>query len=60
MYTDLVPHNFDYEHQQLMADYERRILELVKAHENESQELRQRHNDKVEELLQRIAEINKR
>ncbi|XP_017786516.1 PREDICTED: myosin-11 isoform X2 [Nicrophorus vespilloides] len=50
----------DLQYEELMAEYEKRIQELVKSHENESQDQRQKHNDKVEELLQRIAEINKR
>lgn len=43
-----------------MAEYERRIQELVRTHEEESHNLKQKHNDKVEELLQRLTEINSR
>ncbi|RZC38071.1 myosin heavy chain, clone 203 [Asbolus verrucosus] len=48
------------EHTNLILEYEKKIQELVKTHEEESYQLKQKHNDKVEELLQRITEINKR
>ncbi|XP_060523308.1 protein quick-to-court isoform X2 [Cylas formicarius] len=48
------------EHSRLIVEYERRIQELVRTHEEDTYHLRQRHNDKVEELLQRITEINAR
>lgn len=44
----------------LILEYEKRLQELVKTHEEESHQLKQKHNDKVEELLQRITEINQR
>jgi chromosome segregation ATPase len=44
----------------LILEYEKRLQELVKTHEEESYQLKQRQNDKIEELLQRITEINKR
>lgn len=48
------------EHTNLIVEYEKRLQELVKTHEEESYQMKQKHNDKVEELLQRITEINKR
>jgi chromosome segregation ATPase len=48
------------EHTSLILEYEKRLQELVKTHEEESYQLKQRQNDKIEELLQRITEINKR
>lgn len=48
------------EHHRLINEYELKIQELVREHENESHLLKQKHNDKVEELLQRISEINAR
>lgn len=48
------------EHTNLILEYERRLQELVKTHEEETYQLKQKHNDKIEELLQRITEINKR
>lgn len=41
-------------------EYEKRIQELIRTHEEETYHLKQKHNDKVEELLQRITEINGR
>lgn len=58
--VDLSPKSFDRERDQLVAEYERRIQELVRTHEEDSHTLKQRHNDKVEELLQRLTEINTR
>lgn len=43
-----------------MLEYENRIQELVRTHEEESFQMKQKHNDKVDELLQRINEINTR
>lgn len=48
------------EHTNLILEYEKRLQELVKTHEEESYQLKQKHNDKIEELLQRITDINKR
>ncbi|XP_044272437.1 myosin-11 isoform X2 [Tribolium madens] len=48
------------EHTNLILEYERRLQELVKTHEEETHQLKQKHNDKIEELLERITEINKR
>lgn len=48
------------EHTNLILEYEKRLQELVKMHEEESYQLKQKHNDKIEELLQRITDINKR
>lgn len=50
----------DSEHTKLIMEYERRLQELVRTHEEESYQLKQKHNDKIEELLQRITEINTR
>lgn len=50
----------DSEHSKLIMEYEKRLQELVRTHEEESYHLKQKHNDKVEELLQRITEINAR
>lgn len=58
--ANMLLRDLECEHQELMSEYEKRIQNLVKAHETESQEARQKHNDKVDELLQRIAEINKK
>lgn len=58
--VDLGPYEFDGEHHRLINEYEIRIQELVKTHEDESHLLKQKHNDKVEELLLRISEINAR
>ncbi|XP_050302282.1 protein quick-to-court isoform X2 [Anthonomus grandis grandis] len=48
------------EQSKLIMEYEKRIQELVRMHEEETYHLKQKHNDKVEELLQRITEINAR
>ncbi|CAH1180364.1 unnamed protein product [Phaedon cochleariae] len=48
------------EYKQLMKEYERRIQELVRTHEEESLQMKQKHNDRVEELLERITDINTR
>ncbi|VEN51818.1 unnamed protein product [Callosobruchus maculatus] len=48
------------ERSKLIMEYEKRLQELVRTHEEESYQLKQKHNDKVEELLQRITEINTR
>ncbi|XP_076249886.1 protein quick-to-court-like isoform X2 [Rhynchophorus ferrugineus] len=48
------------EQSKLIMEYEKRIQELIRAHEEETYHLKQKHNDKVEELLQRITEINAR
>lgn len=50
----------DEEHTRIVIEYEKRLQELIKMHEEESNQLKQKHNDKVEELLQRITEINSR
>lgn len=50
----------DAEHTKIIMEYERRLQELVRTHEEESYQLKQKHNDKIEELLQRITEINTR
>ncbi|XP_018570332.1 myosin-9 isoform X2 [Anoplophora glabripennis] len=50
----------DSEHTKIIMEYERRLQELVRTHEDESYQLKQKHNDKIEELLQRITEINTR
>lgn len=55
---DFVDH--DEEHTRIVMEYERRLQELIKTHEEESYQLKQKHNDKIEELLQRITEINTR
>ncbi|XP_066261474.1 protein quick-to-court-like isoform X1 [Euwallacea similis] len=48
------------EQSKLIMEYEKRIQELVRTHEEDTYHLKQKHNDKVEELLQRITEINAR
>ncbi|KAL1494224.1 hypothetical protein ABEB36_009852 [Hypothenemus hampei] len=48
------------EQSKLIMEYEKRLQELVRTHEEETYHLKQKHNDKVEELLQRITEINAR
>ncbi|XP_030751301.1 uncharacterized protein LOC115878832 isoform X2 [Sitophilus oryzae] len=48
------------EQSKLIIEYEKRIQELIRAHEEETYHLKQKHNDKVEELLLRITEINAR
>lgn len=48
------------EQSELILEYERRLQELIKTHEEEAFQMRQKHNDKIEELLQRISEINSR
>ncbi|XP_044759605.1 uncharacterized protein LOC123317241 isoform X2 [Coccinella septempunctata] len=46
--------------QNLILEYEKRIQELIKLHEEENYHLKQKHNDKIEELLSRIGDINQR
>lgn len=58
--VDLGPTDFQAERNRLINEYELRVQELVRAHENESHHLKQKHNEKVEELLHRISEINTR
>ncbi|KAJ8953578.1 hypothetical protein NQ318_003000, partial [Aromia moschata] len=48
------------ERHKLIMEYEKRLQELVRTHEDESYQMKQKHNDKVEELLQRITDINTR
>ncbi|CAH0564642.1 unnamed protein product [Brassicogethes aeneus] len=50
----------DSEHSKLIMEYEKRLQELVRTHEEENYQLKQKHNDKIEELLERITEINSR
>lgn len=46
--------------QNLILEYEKRIQELIKVHEEENYQMKQKHNDKIEELLSRIGDINQR
>ncbi|KAL3272764.1 hypothetical protein HHI36_014225 [Cryptolaemus montrouzieri] len=46
--------------QKLIQEYEKRIQELIRAHEEESCQMKQKQNDKIEELLVRIGDINQR
>ncbi|KAK9885397.1 hypothetical protein WA026_010892 [Henosepilachna vigintioctopunctata] len=46
--------------QKLILEYEKRIQELIKVHEEENYQIKQKHNDKIEELLARIGDINQR
>ncbi|CAG9763128.1 unnamed protein product [Ceutorhynchus assimilis] len=48
------------EQSKLIMEYEKRIQELVRTHEEDTYHLKQKHNNKIEELLQRITEINAR
>ncbi|XP_045475913.1 putative leucine-rich repeat-containing protein DDB_G0290503 isoform X2 [Harmonia axyridis] len=46
--------------QKLILEYEKRIQELIKIHEEENYQMKQKQNDKIEELLARIGDINQR
>ncbi|KAF5291443.1 hypothetical protein FQR65_LT01754 [Abscondita terminalis] len=54
------PKDAQTEQQRLVVEYERRLQELVKTHEEECYQMKQKHNDKVDELLQRLSEVNTR
>ncbi|KAG5899768.1 hypothetical protein JTB14_006104 [Gonioctena quinquepunctata] len=58
--TDFETTEYDSERNKLIEEYERRIQELVRTHEEDTLQMKQKHNDKIEELLQRITEINTR
>ncbi|XP_018327955.1 uncharacterized protein LOC108738852 isoform X2 [Agrilus planipennis] len=58
--ANLGPRDVESEHNRLIVEYERRIQELVRTHEEDCHQMKQKHNDKVEELLQRLSEINAR
>nr|XP_023029339.1 uncharacterized protein LOC111517416 isoform X1 [Leptinotarsa decemlineata]XP_023029340.1 uncharacterized protein LOC111517416 isoform X1 [Leptinotarsa decemlineata]XP_023029341.1 uncharacterized protein LOC111517416 isoform X1 [Leptinotarsa decemlineata] len=58
--TDSDATEYEAERNKLIDEYEKRIQELVKTHEEESLQMKQKQNDKIEELLQRITEINTR
>ncbi|KAF5270687.1 hypothetical protein FQA39_LY01425 [Lamprigera yunnana] len=58
--VNLGPRDVQSEHQRLIVEYERRLQELVKTHEEECHQMKQKHNDKVDELLQRLSEVNTR
>lgn len=50
--------DFDEERRSLIAYYEKKIEDVMRAHVGETQELKEAHNDKVEALLQKLADVN--
>lgn len=58
--ANLGPKDAQSEQQRLVVEYERRLQDLVKTHENECYQMKQKHNNKVDELLQRLSEVNTR
>lgn len=51
---------FDEERRSLIAYYDKKIEDIVRAHVGETQEMKKMHNDKVEALLQKLADVNTR
>ncbi|CAH2092960.1 unnamed protein product [Euphydryas editha] len=50
----------DEERRSLIAHYEKKIEDIMRAHVGETQEMKKNHNDKVEALLQKLADVNTR
>ncbi|XP_072945221.1 protein quick-to-court-like isoform X2 [Epargyreus clarus] len=50
----------DMERRNLIAYYEKKIEDVMRAHVGETQEMKKSHNDKVEALLQKLADVNTR
>lgn len=50
----------DVERRNLIAYYEKKIEDVMRAHVGETQEMKKSHNDKVEALLQKLADVNTR
>ncbi|XP_026321458.1 uncharacterized protein LOC113231377 isoform X3 [Hyposmocoma kahamanoa] len=48
------------DHRSLIAFYEKKIEDVMRAHVGETQELKESHNDRVEALLQKLADVNTR
>lgn len=48
------------ERHSLIAYYDKKIEDLMRAHVGETQEIKKAHNDKVEALLQKLADVNTR
>lgn len=52
--------DFDEERRSLIAYYEKKIEDMIRAHVGETQEIKKAHNDKVEALLQKLSDVNTR
>lgn len=50
----------DDDRRSLIAYYEKKVEDVMRAHVGETQELKKSHNDKVEALLQKLADVNNR
>ncbi|XP_032519084.2 protein quick-to-court isoform X1 [Danaus plexippus] len=50
----------DEERRNLIAFYEKKVEDIMRAHVGETQEIKKSHNDKVEALLQKLSDVNTR